>query len=167
MYRKDERGSCYAVEREDKQEVLKIADYLQRRGVRCYVDVFDPELKTTSDITKTLMERVSQCSHLMAVVSGYTEKSWWVPFEIGVASELDRRITSYQLSRIKFPEFLEKWPILTSSADLDDFVNSYRRDRTILATEDAYVFDAVGREIRTAEQFHDELKQKLKIRRFY
>ena len=78
-----------------------------------------------------LMRRVKSCTHLMAVVSDFTTKSWWVPFEIGVASELELRIASYRLSAVALPDFLKKWPILSSQADLDTFIQYYRIDSLV------------------------------------
>jgi len=40
--------------REDKEQTLVIAGYLKQNNVNCYVDVFDPELQTTDDITKKI-----------------------------------------------------------------------------------------------------------------
>lgn len=94
--------------REDKDKALGIAAYLQARSIVCYVDVLDPTLKTTDDTTKTIMTRVKLCTHLMAVVSSYTDRSWWVPFEIGVASEIERRICSFQAGATRLSEFLTK-----------------------------------------------------------
>lgn len=143
--------------REDKEQTLGIAGYLKQNNIICYVDAFDPELQTTDDITKKLMERIGQCTHLMAVVSGYTEKSWWVPFEIGVGSEKDRRITSFQLTNVRLPDFLTKWPILKNQNDLDTFIRFYKQDTIVSISE------SVGytRKIYSADQFHRELKASL------
>ncbi|KJV05174.1 toll/interleukin-1 receptor domain-containing protein [Methylocucumis oryzae] len=143
--------------REDKEQTLRIAGYLKQNNVNCYVDVFDPGLQTTDDITKILMERIGQCTHLMAVVSGYTEKSWWVPFEIGVGSEKDRRITSFQLTNVSLPDFLTKWPILKNQNDLDTFIQFYKQDTMVSLSE------SVGytKRVYSADQFHRELKARL------
>ena len=140
--------------KENKKEALLILYYLGSKGIKCYIDALDPELQTTDDITNILMKRVRECTHLMAVVSGYTKTSWWVPFEIGVASEIDRRITSYQLSEVSLPEFLTKWPILQNEKDLDTFIKFYKLDKTVPLYEgrDEKAF------IETAERFHINLK---------
>lgn len=139
---------------EDKQAALRIAQYLKQNGVLSYVDVLDPQLQTTDDITAKIMERIRQCTHLMAVVSRYTEKSWWVPFEIGVGSESERRITSYQLAYETLPEFLSKWPILKNQRDLDMFVRFYKQDKLVALSES---FGQTKR-VYSADQFHRELK---------
>lgn len=143
--------------REDKNSTLNIANYLRSKGITCYVDILDPDLQSTDDITSKLQERIGQCSHLMAVVTNYTEKSWWVPFEIGVGTEKDRRIASYQLNQVALPDFLTKWPVLKSEGDLDTFVMLYKKDLTVSSME-SYEY---ARTIRSADQFHRELKARL------
>mgnify|MGYP000849042155 CR=1 FL=1 len=142
---------------EDKQSALSIAAYLKQQGIPSYVDVLDPTLQTTDDITKTLMERINLCTHLMAVVSQYTEQSWWVPFEIGVGSEKDRRITSYQVTEVKLPAFLTKWPILKSQRDLDIFIRLYKQD-AVVSFNEAHEYP---KSIYSADQFHRQLKMSL------
>jgi len=93
----------------------------------------------------------------MAVVSGYTEKSWWVPFEIGVGSEKDRRITSFQLTNVSLPDFLTKWPILKNQNDLDTFIRFYKQDTMVSLSESS----GYTRRISSADQFHRELKASL------
>lgn len=140
--------------REDKDNTLQIAGYLQGKGVICYVDAFDPVLQTTDDITAALMDRVRRCTHLMAVVSDYTQKSWWVPFEIGVASDAEKRISSYQLTTVQLPDFLRKWPILDSQSDLDRFVELYKKDKLVMFNESKTSYQHIS----SAAQFHSELK---------
>ena len=143
--------------REDTNATLLLAHYLERNGVICYVDVLDESTKTTDDLTSLLMSRVRQCTHIMAVVSDNTEKSWWVSFEIGVASELTRRVTTYRLAEIKLPDYLTKWPVLSSYTDLDRFIYHYKLDATVQLQERTYGSSV----IQTASQFHSELKRSL------
>ena len=143
--------------REDKPKALAIYEYLRQNGVPSYIDVLDPELQSTDDITAKLIERIHQCTHLMAVISHYTEKSWWVPFEVGVGTEKDRRITSYQTSLIEMPIFLQKWPILKTQSHLDIFIRKYKEDK-IVALAESYGYT---KRISTADQFHRELKAAL------
>lgn len=90
----------------DKPAALEIASYLRARGVQSYVDVLDPQLQSTDDITSVIVTRVRQCTHLMAVTSANTISSWWVPFEIGVATDQDRRISTYTLEATNLPDYL-------------------------------------------------------------
>ena len=143
--------------KEDKKDALQLAAYLKTNGIACYVDVLDPSLSTTTDITSTIRKRVRQCTHLMALISNITERSWWVPFEIGVATEIDRRISSFQTGSSPLPEYLETWPILRTRSDLDAFVLLYRRDTSTSITERR----GSHATIRSADQFHRELKSML------
>jgi hypothetical protein len=143
--------------KEDGTKTLQIEAYLKGKGVTCYVDAFDPELQTTDDITATLMKRIRLCSHLMAVVSEYTKESWWVPFEIGVASDADKRISSYQVTTVQLPDFLRKWPILDSQSDLDRFVELYKKDKVVQYSESKTAYQPIS----SADQFHRELKMAL------
>jgi len=147
----------------DKDQALIIARYLEQRRVRVYIDIFDPALKNTNDITSVIVDRVRTCTHIIAVTSMETTKSWWVPFEIGVATDQDRRITTYALQPSDLPDYLKKWPIMTHQRDLEEFVNLYKRDKTV-ALEEATTLDGYNystRNIVTAESFHSSLKRQL------
>ncbi len=141
----------------DRSDAISIASYLKNRGVICYVDEFDPTLQNTNDITKSIMDRVRACSHLMAVVSENTNDSWWVPFEIGVASEIDKRICSYKIRSVSLPEYLEKWPILRTSTHLDKFIQHYKNDNTVQLNEGR----TYAATIRSADSFHRTLKSSI------
>lgn len=62
---------------------------------------------------------MGKCDQLMAVVSQATKGSWWVPWEIGIATERDYPIATYAGDRTALPEYLKKWPYLQSDQDLD------------------------------------------------
>jgi len=143
--------------KENEKEALIIARYLEINNIQYYIDVFDPNIQDTDDITSLLLKRVRGCTHLMAIVSEYTEKSWWVPFEIGVASEIEKRITSFQLKSIKMPDFLSKWPIIKSMEDLEIFVKLYRQDSAVNLSERKYATASIS----NADQFHKKLKASL------
>lgn len=144
----------------DKNSAKEIYDYLTLRKIKCYIDVLDPTLKDTEDITSVIMKRVSQCTHIMAVVSQYTQGSWWVPFEIGVASEADKRVTTFRLQSADLPRFLSKWPILKVITDLDRFIRKYKED-SLVPMHEGRAYAAKMAPIQSADQFHRELKSVL------
>jgi hypothetical protein len=144
--------------REDTEHAQAIGAYLTRRSVKCYIDIADPSIQATDDLTALLMQRVKACTHLMAVVSGYTTQSWWVPFEIGVASELERRITAYRVSYVSLPDFLSKWPILSTQQDLDTFIQYYRTDSLVPNVERLFKTPTIS----TASGFHLAVKAALR-----
>lgn len=131
-------------------------------SIHCYLDHFDPEAEGTAAITSLLVSRIEDCTHLMALITDETAKaqSWWVPFEIGVARHAERRITSYDSSSVRLPEYLSEWPVMRSTADLDKFAKLYLRDRTGRPTDVRFAESI--RDIQSADEFHNRLKASLR-----
>ncbi|EOF5041501.1 toll/interleukin-1 receptor domain-containing protein [Providencia rettgeri] len=144
---------------------LKIDQKLKNAGIVTYLDKLDVESQTTDDITSVITKKISQSSHLIAIVSAQTASSWWVPFEIGEATILERRIASYQTGYNKLPEYLDKWPKMETMQHLELFINAYRNDthhitlteRTGIESRGGLFGNSAG-----AEQFHKDLKGKIK-----
>jgi hypothetical protein len=143
----------------DKLATLTIRLSFKIEDVKYYIDELDEEIKTTDDITELIMRRVEECSHMMVVVSKNTQGSWWVPFEIGVASGADRRITTYNKGdNIALPDFLSKWPILNNDNDLNEFIKLYKKD-AIVPIMEGRTFAKAAYSISEANVFHRELKR--------
>ena len=142
---------------DDKSIAHKIANHLKACNVCCYLDALDQDLQTTEDITSLLVSRVRENSHLMAVTSTRTVSSWWVPFEIGIATDRDKRIYTYALERTNLPEYLQKWPILENDVHLEEFIKLFH-------FEERFSFDSNLRAgirasaLSPAENFHKLLK---------
>ena len=47
---------------------------------------------------------------LLAVVTNATNASWWVPFEIGIAWDRNKYLSTYGDPRVPLPSFLAAWP---------------------------------------------------------
>jgi len=145
---------------DDKAQIIANHLFNQHR-IKCYLDHFDPHAYTTRRITDLLMKKIHDCTHLMALITDSTTGSWWVPFEIGVARESDRRISSFDKSTIKLPEYLTEWPVLNSQRDLDEFAELYHKDKTAKPIIEKY--SSYQRTISTADEFHSQLKAKLRM----
>ena len=141
----------------DKPKALEIANYLTNRGVSSYIDVLDPLLQSADNITAVIVKRVRECTHLIAVTSTETTKSWWVPFEIGVATDQERRIATFALQPSDLPEYLKKWPIMTNAHHLEHFIALYNRDKTVVALS----ANNATRDISSADTFHASLKRNI------
>jgi hypothetical protein len=137
----------------DDALATRVYTYLVSRRISCYLDNIDQEAKTTGDITELILRRLDQTTHLMAVVTSNTAGSWWVPFEIGVATAEAKRIASYTQNRLLLPEYLQKWPALQSDPDLAAYVTEYQRDRMAMDSTKSVVFSR-----SSAESFHRSLK---------
>ena len=59
-------------------------------------------------------------------MSEATKNSWWVPFEIGMAAQVDMPTASYLTSSVKLPDYLEYWPRLKSTSDVATYVSVRR-----------------------------------------
>ena len=101
----------------------KVYDRLTyRHGITCYLDDLDKEADHCSRITALIVTRLTSCTNLLALVTRNTQGSWWVPFEVGVARQAPRIITSYtDLSHGVLPDFLTEWPVLRGDSAVDTF----------------------------------------------
>ena len=133
-----------------------VFNYLESKSVQAYLDELDENLQNSSNITAVILTRLSQCSHLLAIVTQNTNGSWWVPWEIGVATKSDTRIASItrQLDRNTLPAYLKLWPLLGYTVpDLDKFIELYKADSRVLL-ERRDMLKAGAAQIRTADDFH-------------
>lgn len=150
----------------DRAMALQIDARLKSKGIKTYIDVLDVESQSTDDITTVITKRIAECTHLMAVVSQDTAKSWWVPFEIGEATIISRRIASFKTGISALPEYLQKWPVLANERDIDIFADAYRKDvvRTISTESLDSVLGSVTSKKSSADEFHRNLKNRILLR---
>ena len=98
---------------DDIGDALDLAQCIQREGLSAWVDVLDPNVSAGSPTLDDYIERVlSRTFSLLALVTDVTHESWWVPFEIGLAYELRRYLSSFAERSVLLPSFLEKHPRL-------------------------------------------------------
>ncbi|WKV84479.1 toll/interleukin-1 receptor domain-containing protein [Pseudomonas sp. B24_DOA] len=148
----------------DRAHAIAINTRLSQAKIRTYLDVLDPESQTTDDITGVITRNITECTHLLAVVSEKTALSWWVPFEIGEATISNRRICTFKTGPAQLPIYLDKWPKLSTASDLDFFIDAYRDEvsnqRSI--TLDSFSDSVKGAYKRDAEMFHEQLKNRIR-----
>jgi hypothetical protein len=91
-----------------------------KHNIEVYLDVIDENIYQKGDLLANYIRQVlRKCTSLLAVVSSKTQNSWWVPWEIGIATEKDQPIATFTSSQAQLPGYLEKWPYLRTEADLD------------------------------------------------
>lgn len=138
----------------DDNVAQRIAQRLVRvHNILCYVDDFDPFTKKPGGITELVLDRIGRCTHLLALITDNTIGSWWVPFEIGVARQSDRRIASYDSSTKSLPEYLQEWPIVSGEGAIDKFAELYRQDASAKS-----LLTSQWRPANSPDQFHRGLK---------
>ncbi|MFL0200724.1 toll/interleukin-1 receptor domain-containing protein [Exiguobacterium acetylicum] len=147
--------------REDSVIATEISKNLSRHGIENYLDVLDPYLTGDGDVlTNHLRSQLNSCTHLLAVLTKSTQISWWVPFEIGLATEKDFPISSFvSATDFTLPDYLENWPVLRSLADLNKYSNLVLKSRTSVITEN---YRYAQPHLSYAEAFHKNLKKDLK-----
>ncbi|EJL98912.1 MULTISPECIES: toll/interleukin-1 receptor domain-containing protein [Pseudomonas] len=148
----------------DRSHAIAISTRLIRANIKTYFDVLDPESQTTDDITGVITRNITECTHLLAIVSDKTALSWWVPFEIGEATISNRRICSFKTGPAELPLYLDKWPKLSTDKDLEFFIDAYREE---VATKRSMTLGSINESLyRTyrgnAELFHDQLKSRIR-----
>ncbi|MDX9672482.1 MULTISPECIES: toll/interleukin-1 receptor domain-containing protein [unclassified Pseudomonas] len=150
----------------DRPQAMAINTQLMQANIKTYLDVLDPESQTTDDITGVITRNITECTHLLAVVSEKTALSWWVPFEIGEATISNRRICSFKTGPTQLPAYLDKWPKLSTPTDVDFFIEAYRSEGTI---KRSMTLDSVSGDQSTrsankinAEMFHEGLKNRIR-----
>lgn len=149
----------------DRPQAMAINAQLMQANIKTYLDVLDPESQTTDDITGVITRNITECTHLLAVVSEKTALSWWVPFEIGEATISNRRICSFRTGPAKLPEYLDKWPKLSTASDLNFFIDAYREEvsskRSMTLDSSNESFSGTYKK-RNADLFHEQLKNRIR-----
>mgnify|MGYP000902522867 CR=1 FL=1 len=140
-----------------------IASLLAQMGIKTYQDHLDVAAQSTADITKLIIGKIEQCSHLLALITPNTQGSWWVPFEIGVGQHAARRICTFASSGVTLPEYLNNWPVLRGNRDLQTFVTLFKSDssRTILRESYSMTTREIEVQRQDADIFHLKLRKAL------
>lgn len=130
-------------------------------SIEVYVDVLDQHLrKSAVDLTEYVRRQLNACTHLMVVLSSQTRESWWVPFEIGLATEREYPIATLAVETASLPEYLKKWPYLEDQQDLATYI------RVATQTRPSTLRKGLREAMRTerasyATEFHSTLRSAL------
>lgn len=136
----------------------------QVHGIKCYIDDVDRAARAADEkaITSLIVSRLVACTNLLAIMTENTRGSWWVPFEIGVARQAPRMITTFtNLQRPGLPEYLTEWPVLRGDQAVDTFARHYKQQQV---TAQRVLLDQRGASASASgipETFHRDLKSAL------
>lgn len=147
----------------------EIANAVYRRlkyhhNIECYLDDIDDTLKSKSEqeLTQWLVKKINECTNLLAIMTQNTQGSWWVPYEIGVAKQAPRVITSFtNLQEYQLPGYLKEWPRLRGQDAVDKFAYYYKLQKQSLNEEVLLKRASASEQVRTVESFHTQLKEAL------
>lgn len=115
----------------DQDTALELAKDLDRRGRRVFIDVHDDTLVPgQKDLDDALVTAILKSDTMIVVVSDETQKSWWVPWEIGVSTPFHRPKALYKPRAFRaLPTYLEKLRRLQDSAEANSWVVAYSKIR--------------------------------------
>ena len=106
---------------EDSASAQRIAFWIRDIGMTAFLDIDDPNLpkKDDAEMADYIKGVINESHGLVAVTSGMTINSWWVPYEIGVADQKDLVLATYILDKINLPSYLRKWPMLSNKENVE------------------------------------------------
>ncbi|QDT29891.1 hypothetical protein Enr10x_52480 [Gimesia panareensis] len=111
------------------------------------------------ELTQWLVMKINESTNLLAIMTQNTKGSWWVPYEIGVAKQAPRVITSYtNLSENDLPEYLKEWPRLRTYKSIDLFAMYYKSQKAILNEQIIEKQATASQQIQSVDAFHEQLK---------
>lgn len=148
--------------KEDADAAGEIAAYLRTNGLSVYLDIIDSQLnKSGPDLADYIRHQLGQCTQLLAIISTRTQASWWVPWEIGVATEKERFLASFVSPEVStIPEYLEKWPYLRNRFDLDVYIRESKKAQSLVEDRVQKGFTTTAR-ADGFRSFHTSLKAAL------
>ncbi|MFW7342262.1 toll/interleukin-1 receptor domain-containing protein [Pollutimonas sp. H1-120] len=150
-------------QKHDSETAKSVQSHLKaKHGIDCYLDVIDPGIKFGEDIASHVRAELARCTQLLAIVSEATKLSWWVPWEIGVATEKDYPLATFGRG-VTIPEYLKKWPYLQTMADLDKYakVSSTTSQRSLTASMESRSSGSVPYKFNATEHFYKTLRAEL------
>ncbi len=104
---------------EDDDVAEEVAECIRSFGLSAWVDSDHLDSKHDGPSMASIIQGVIRRSYcLLAVVTSATNESWWVPFEIGVASDRKRYLSTFGDPRVLLPSFLAAWPRVRDHAEL-------------------------------------------------
>lgn len=151
--------------KEDELTALNVVDTLKTAGVDAYLDLLDNIIANDGEkLTKHIREKLHECTDVIVILSTNTKKSWWVPFEIGMATEKDMPIANYLLSQETLPDYLTYWPRLKNRDDVLKYVeirNKVSKQIVLEKTLNQGYYQRADGGMSETQKFYSELKKHL------
>lgn len=147
--------------KEDSFTANQIAKELKLCNVDCYLDVLDASVtQDGKELTDHIRESLNKCTDIIVVMSSVTRLSQWVPFEVGMAAQVDMPTATFLKEDVSLPDFLQYWPRLKKVEDIREYVSvsnevdqEYQRYRPI--------YEEATFQQKRVERFYDVLKRRL------
>lgn len=110
--------------KEDSAYALLVKRAFDDLSVESYLDLLDDSVNGGGkSLTDHIKSNLNDCTDIIVVMSEATKRSWWVPFEIGMAAQANMPTASYLTSSVSLPEYLDYWPRLKILLSMCMYVN--------------------------------------------
>jgi hypothetical protein len=130
---------------EPEEILLGVKSLLEDRGLSVYVDKYsDPHLspdRVTAETAELLRRRMRQCAALLYVYSRYSQKSRWMPWELGYFDALRGKVGVIPVTRNQEEDFKgEEYLNLYPNVDITDLADPSRSTLWINKSANHYAF---------------------------
>lgn len=147
--------------KEDASTANQIANELDSIHIDYYLDLLDPSVtKSGKMLTDHIRKNLNTCTDIIVVMSDVTQYSQWVPFEVGMAAQIDLPTATFLRETVLLPDFLQYWPRLKKPSDIQKYVLA-RKDVDQEYRNYRYIFENATYQKTKTERFYDVLKQRL------
>ena len=77
---------------EDSAKALDANSFLSKFGLNSYLAVLDDVIDREPDVSTYLRGIIEKYDNLLVIFTEKTKLSWWVPFKVGIATQLDKKL---------------------------------------------------------------------------
>ena len=135
----------------------EVAGCIRSYGLTVWVDSDNLSPQDDGPGMASKIKRVIGRSYcLLAVVTSATSESWWVPFEIGVAADKNRFLSTYGDPRVTLPSFLAAWPRVKDHDELHSWCEEVKKMKATYTPE--IIRDGVEVASLTASHYISEMR---------
>ena len=129
----------------------EVAKSIRSLGLTVWVD--SDNLPTNHDgpgMASKIQGAISRSYCLLAIVTNATKASWWVPFEIGVAWDKRKYLSTYGAPQVPLPSFLVAWPHVNDREELRSWCEDIKRKKAAYRPTFRRAFVEVASEQRSS-----------------
>ena len=146
----------------DSEEALQLKRAFEQNRVHAYLDVADTHIAAGGKaLTDYIKKQLNLCTDIIVLMTSSTEKSWWVPFEIGLAAQTNMPTATFLRSNKPLPSYLSYWPRLKTVKDIAKYV-SVRKNVKSLILGSYKGYSENDRRKKETELFYESLKRELR-----
>ena len=122
----------------DSEIAKETSGVLASFGIDSYLDVIDDSFVKIEDVASKIQNEMDKCTQVLVIISEANRNSFWVPWEVGVATAKNLPLATLSVKGARPHEFLEKWPLLRTVRDFEIFVFAIRETERLVETAASY-----------------------------